>query len=253
MAATPDWLTARPIAHRALHDLELGRPENSLPAVAAAIAGRFAIELDLQLSADGEVIVFHDDDLDRLTAGTGPVRTRRAAELRTMTLSGTQFRIPTLAEVLAMVGGRVPLVLELKSDWRRPADPALVTAVGERLASYSGPAALMSFDPEIVAQVRRLVPGRPRGIVADRAEDPADYPGLSERERFSLRHLTHAIRTRPDFVAYDVHALPMPGPTMLRQRFGRPLLTWTVRTAEDRERARHHADQMIFEGFVPEG
>lgn len=247
----PDWLTARPVAHRGLHDAAVGRIENSLPAVEAALAHGFAVELDLQLAADGAVVVFHDDALDRLTAARGPVAARTAAELGRLSLAGSAATIPTLAEVLARVDGRVPLVLEIKSDWRRPYDPALVAAVGAGLAGYPGPAVVMSFDPEIVAAARELVPGRARGIVADRAEDAADYPGLSDTERYVLRHLLHAGRTRPDFVAYDCHALRMAGPTLLR-RAGLPLLTWTVRTAEDRIAARHHADQMIFEGFVPE-
>src|SRR6187397_889121 len=112
------WLTARPIAHRGYHDRGAGTIENTLSAAAAAIAKRFAIECDLQLTADGEAIVFHDDTLDRLTeAAVGPVRTRTLAELKAMALRDTHDRIPTLAEFLALIDDRVPLVAELKSDW----------------------------------------------------------------------------------------------------------------------------------------
>jgi glycerophosphoryl diester phosphodiesterase len=245
----PAWLTARPVAHRGLHDAAAGRVENTLPAAAAAAARGYAIEVDLQLSADGEAMVFHDDTLDRLTDATGPLRARTAADLATVAIRGGDARIPTLDALLATVAGRVPLVLELKSDWSRRPAAALVARVVDRLAGYGGPAALMSFDPDIVAEVRRVAPHLTRGIVADRADDPAEYPGQSATERFALRHLLHAPRTRPDFVAYDVHALPMPAPTVLRRLFGRPLLTWTVRSLADLAWARGHADQIIFEGF----
>lgn len=249
---TPGWLTARPIAHRGLHDAAAGRLENTLPAATAAAERGFSIEVDLQLSADGEAMVFHDDTLDRLAAASGPVKAFDAATLGSLALKGTDARIPTLAALLAAVAGRVPLVLELKTDWSRHPGEALVARVAEELAGYDGPAALMSFDPDIVAEVRRVVPGRPRGITADRALSRADYPGRSPVERFAYRHLLHAPRTRPDFVAYDVDALPMPGPAVLRRLFGRPLLAWTVRTPRQRERAAALADQMIFEGFDPD-
>lgn len=248
----PAWLTARPVAHRGLHDAAAGRLENTLPAATAAVARGFSIEVDLQLAADGEAVVFHDDSLDRLAAASGPVKARTAAELAAIPLKGTEARIPRLDELLAAVAGRVPLVLELKTDWSRDPHPPLVARVAAVLASYAGPAALMSFDPEIVAEIRRLVPERPRGIVADAARDPAEYPASSATERFVLRHLLHAPRTRPDFVAYDVDALPMPGPAILRRLFGRPLLTWTVRDARRLARGRAFADQVIFEGCDPD-
>lgn len=246
------WLVARPVAHRGLHNARAGILENTLPAAEVALTRGFSIEVDLQLAADGEVVVFHDDTLERLTEATGPVVLHDAAALAALTMRGTEARIPTLGQLLALVGGRVPLVLELKSDWRRDGGRRLVAAVAERLADYAGPAALMSFDPDIVENLRHTIPDRPHGIVADRATDAADYPGQSTMTRFGLRHLMHAPRTCPDFVAYDVHALPMPGPAILRRLFGRPLLTWTVRTPEEREHARIFADQMIFEGFVPD-
>lgn len=248
----PAWLTARPVAHRGLHDAGAGRLENTLPAAAAAVARGFAIEVDLQLAADGEAVVFHDDTLDRLAAASGPVKARTAAELAGIPLKGTDARIPRLDELLAVVAGRVPLVLELKTDWSRKPAPPLVGRVAAAIAGYAGPIALMSFDPEIVVEVRRLVPERPRGIVADTARDPREYPGTSAIERFVLRHLLHAPRTRPDFVAYDVDALPMPGPAILRRLFGKPLLTWTVRTAAQLERGRAFADQVIFERCDPD-
>jgi len=250
--AAPSWLTARPVAHRGLHDASRGILENTLPAALAAVEHGFAIEVDLQLSRDGEVIVFHDDTLERLTTATGRVGARTAAELADIPFKATDARIPTLQDLLDTVAGRVPLVLELKSQWVRDPGTRLVQGVVAALEAYDGPVAAMSFDPDIVEGLRRAMPGLTRGIVADIATDPHEYGRLTTMERFALRHLLHAPRSRPDFVAYDVHALPMPGPVILRRVFGKPLLTWTVRTPDELRHARAHADQIIFEGFVPD-
>src|SRR3954462_8220896 len=131
------WLTARPIAHRGYHDRSAGRIENTLSAAAAAIASGFAIECDLQLTADGEAVVFHDDTLERLTeAAVGPVRTRTLAELKAMALRNTGDRIPTLGELLAAIDDRVPLIAELKSDWS--GDRRLEARVATILSGYRG-------------------------------------------------------------------------------------------------------------------
>lgn len=248
----PSWLTARPVAHRGLHDVARGIVENTLPAALAAAERGFSIEVDLQLSRDGTVVVFHDDTLERLTTGSGPVAARTAEELADIPFKTGSARIPTLSQLLGAVGGRVPLVLELKSQWVRDPGTRLVAGVVAALAGYQGPVAAMSFDPDIVEGLREAMPGLTRGIVADIATDRHDYGRLTTMERFALRHILHAPRSRPDFVAYDVHALPMPGPALMRRVFGKPLLTWTVRTPDELRHARKYADQIIFEGFVPE-
>lgn len=250
--AAPSWLTARPVAHRGLHAAPRGILENTLPAALAAVEHGFSIEVDLQLSRDGEVIVFHDDTLERLTTGTGRVAARTAAELADIPFKVGTARIPTLQDLLDTVAGRVPLVVELKSQWVRDPGTRLVAGVVAALAAYDGPVAAMSFDPDLVEGLRHAMPALTRGIVADIATDPHEYGRLTTMERFALRHLLHAPRSRPDFVAYDVHALPMPGPALLRRVFGKPLLTWTVRTPDELAHARTYADQIIFEGFVPE-
>ena len=150
------WLTARPIAHRGYHDRTAGRIENTLPAAEAAIAHDFAIECDLQLTADGRVVVFHDDTLDRLSEAEGPVGTRTLADLRAVRLTDSDAGIPTLEELLDLVDGRVPLVIELKS--RFDGDRRLEQAVAPILADYTGPAAVMSFDPQSMRAIRRLAP-----------------------------------------------------------------------------------------------
>lgn len=243
------WLTCRPIAHRGLHGADTGAVENALSAATAAVGGGYAIEVDVQLSADAVPMVFHDGSLDRMTNAEGPMRAWTARELAGVTLRGTSEAIPTLDQLLATVAGRTPLFLELKTEWQRARDPALARRTAEALAGYDGPVAIMSFDPELVVASRRLMPDRPHGIVARDSANARDFPRLSVMERFALTHLLHAPRTRPDFVAYRIQDLPTASTTLLRRLFGVPLLTWTVRTQAERQKAARVADQMIFEGF----
>jgi glycerophosphoryl diester phosphodiesterase len=243
------WLTARPIAHRGYHDRRAGIVENTLSAAAAAIAKSFAIECDLQLTVDGEAIVFHDETLDRLSQATGPVRARPLAALQAIPLRGTADRIPTLAEFLSLIADRTPLVAELKSDWT--GDRRLEKRVAQILASYHGRVAVMSFDPESMLTMRRLAPQLPRGLTADAFTAGPDWGHLGALRRFALRHLFAAAAVRPAFVSYGVHALPAPAPLFLRW-LGVDLICWTVRTPADRERARRYCDQMTFEGFDPD-
>jgi glycerophosphoryl diester phosphodiesterase len=245
----PDWLTARPVAHRGLHDRARGIVENMPAAAQAAVDGNFAIECDIQLTADGEAMVHHDDALGRLTEGSGPLLGKTAAELKAVSFKDTPERMMSLGDLCALVGGHVPLVIELKSHF--DGDRRLVRRMAEVLASYSGPAAGMSFDPDQVLALRELMPNLPRGITAERTYEEADWPDASPAQRRGMLHLGHAFRTRPHFVAYWVDDLPAPAPWIARHIFGLPLLTWTVRTKEQRERATRYADQMIFEGFRP--
>jgi len=246
------WLTARPIAHRGLHDARAGVIENTLSAAARAAERGFAIEVDLLLSADEEVVVFHDDTLDRLTTATGRVDRRTMAELRAIPITGTTDRIPSLDDLLRTVDGRVGLCLELKSEFPRRPDERLVRRVAERLAGYRGPVVTKSFDPEVVEAANRIMPQIAHGIVADRADDLVHYARFTRMERFGLRHLLHAPRSRPKFVSYCVKDLPAPGPWIARRLFGLPVITWTVRSEEARRRVLAHADQIVFEGFDPD-
>ena len=245
----PAWLTARPVAHRGLHDISRGIVENMPGAVQAAIAGNFAIEVDIQLTSDGEAMVHHDDALGRLTEGSGSLLEKTAAELKAVKFKNTPERMMSLGDLCTLVAGRVPLVIEVKS--RFDGDRKLVARMAEVLSAYSGPAVGMSFDPDQVLALREVMPDRPRGIVAERTYDAADWPEASPAQRRGMTHLRHALRTRPQFIAYWVDELPAAAPWIARNIFGLPLLTWTVRTPEQRERAARYADQMIFEGIVP--
>lgn len=244
------WLTARPIAHRGYHDRSAGRIENTLSAADAAAERNFAIECDLVLSADGEAMVFHDDELDRLTeAATGPVRVRTRAELQAMTLRDTTDHIPTLTELLGVIAGRVPLIAELKSDWS--GDRRLEARAAAVLASYSGPVAVMSFDPNSMRAMKRLAPRLPRGLTADAFRHGPDWGQLSPLRRFALRHLFASVDVSPAFVSYGIHDLPAPAPILLR-RLGIALICWTIRTPADLAKARRYTDQITFEGFDPD-
>ena len=246
----PDWLVWRPIAHRGLHDRAAGVVENSLSAARAAVAGGFAIECDVQLTADGEAAVFHDVTLDRLTSASGPVAGRRAAELGAIPLSGSAHdRIPRLGALLALVDGRVPLVCEVKS--RFDGDLRLADRVAEVAATYPGPLAIKSFDPCVVAHLRRRGLPNPLGIVAEAAYDDPEWAALAPDMRAGLAALAHVGDTRPDFLSYRVHDLPHAAPQLFRAALGRPVMSWTVRTPDQRQRAARWADQMVFEGFAP--
>lgn len=244
-----DWLTARPIAHRGLHDAAAGIIENTATAFAAAIAAGYAIETDLQISADGEAMVHHDDALGRLTEGTGRLADLPAAAIKKARFKATADRIMTLGELCEMAGGRVTLVIELKSH--RDGDRRLVARAAQILAHYRGPAAVMSFDPAMIEAMRQIAPAVTRGIVAERRYDHAEWNNLSGPEKIGMAFLLHAARTHPHFIAYAVRDLPSPAPWIARNLLGLPLLTWTVRSAADRERAARWADQMIFEGWRP--
>jgi glycerophosphoryl diester phosphodiesterase len=247
--AALDWLTARPIAHRGLHDAAAGVIENTPSAFRAAIEGRYGIECDLQITADGEAVVHHDFALGRLTQGKGLLAEMTAEALKRVDFIATADHMVTLGELCDLVGGRVPLVLELKSTFH--GETRLVARVAEVLRGYSGPVAAMSFDPEQVQMLRAQAPELTRGIVAERWYRHQEWSDLTWFQRQGLGNLVHWPSTWPDFVAFSVKDLPTAATWVARNVFRRPLLTWTVRTADDRARAERYASQMIFEGFRP--
>lgn len=229
------WLKGVEYAHRGLH--ARARVENSPAAFAAAIGAGMGIECDVQLTADQRAMVFHDWELDRLTGERGAVRSRTSDELGWIALRGSQDRIPSLRELLALVAGRVPLLVEIKS--RREIDPApLCASVCEDLAGYRGQVAVMSFDPRVGYWFHRHAPDRVRGLVVTEENDRGLVGTI--RRRLALW------RAAPDFLAYDVRDLPSRFAAAQRAR-GLPLLTWTVRTPALREVAGRYADAPIAE------
>ncbi len=282
----PQWLIARPIAHRGLHDAANGVIENTLAAARAAIAANCAIECDVQMSADGELFVFHDETLDRLTDASGALIDKSAAEIRRVRIStpnsslllaceekvtsfdggspspsplpsprtrGEGVAIPTFAEFLAVVAGRTPVICELKSrfdaDWR----------IGDRIAplaeAYDGPLAFKSFDPDLVAYLRLRwpklgAPGRPCpvGIVAEASYDSSAWAFLTPEQQRECESFGHRARSLPDFLSWNVDDLPHKTPFFEKELFGLPVMAWTVRSAAQRIAAGKWADQIVFEG-----
>jgi glycerophosphoryl diester phosphodiesterase len=241
------WLTARPIAHRGLHDAARGIIENTAAAAAAAIAGGCGIEADLQVSADGEAIVHHGDALGRLTEGEGLLRNLSAAALTRIAYKATAERLLTLGDLVDLVAGRTALLLELKS--RFDGDLRLAARTAAVLARVDGPVAAMSFDPALVMTLRQLAPHLVRGIVAERHYRLPHWQMLGRLRKLELAFLLHGLNSRPDFIAYRVDDLAAFAPRVARHIFGLPLLAWTVRSEEHRAMAARYADQMIFEGF----
>ncbi len=242
-------LIARPIAHRGLHDAARGLIENTAGAVRAAIDAGYGIEVDVQISADGEAMVHHDDVLGRLTEGEGRLDRLSAKELRRIAFRGSSERMMTLGELCDLVSGRTGMLIELKSRFDDDARlPARVAAV---LAGYDGAVAPMSFDPRQMAWLRDKAPRLTRGLVAAKYRPHPYWDLMPLWMRYGMGCLLTAITARPQFIAYAVADLPALAPLIARHVFGMPLLTWAVRTEADRQRAARFADQMIFEGFRP--
>ncbi|WP_353473852.1 glycerophosphodiester phosphodiesterase family protein [Salipiger sp. H15] len=250
MTDLPAAFLERPIAHRALHDLAAGRPENSLSAISAAIEAGYGIEIDLQLSSDGVPMVFHDERLERLTGARGLLGARDAAELSALRLKGSDEGIPTLAEVLELVAGRVPLLIEIKDQDGAlgPDVGPLETAVTNALRGYEGPVAVMSFNPHSVARMARLAPKVPRGLTTE-AFAPHDWPGVPGSRLEELRGIPDYARTGASFISHGWTDLASPRVAELRQQ-GAAILCWTIRSPEQEAQARAVAQNVTFEHYL---
>lgn len=246
--ALPSAFLSVPIAHRALHGP--GRAENSRAAAEAAVAAGYGIEIDVQLSADGRAMVFHDDTLDRLTAETGPVRARTAEELARIPLKGGGGTIPTLTEVLEAVAGKVPLLIEVKDqDGGMGVNVGeLERAVGIDVARYEGPLALMSFNPHSVDALRHVAPSLPRGLTTC-AWQPEDWEGVPPDTCARLRDIPDLARTGSAFISHQWTDLDRPRVREIKA-MGLPVLCWTIRSAEAEATARRVADGITFEGYA---
>ena len=251
MQLHPAFLSA-PIAHRALHDARQGVPENSPSAIRRAVQAGYGIELDVQLSADGVAMVFHDDTIDRLTPHSGPVGSRRAAELADLHLAGTEDTIPTLSAVLRFVAGRVPVLIEMKdqSGGMGEGNNALERAVAADLAAYNGPAAVMSFNPHVVAAMREHAPDVPRGLVTS-GFIPSQWPHLSAEACTALRSIATFGKVGATFISHDRVDLGSPRVSELKAQ-GIPVLCWTVASPQAEAEARRLADNITFEGYLPQ-
>ena len=246
----PAAFLRQPVAHRALHDLAQGRPENSRAAIRAAIAAGYGIEIDLQLSRDGVPMVFHDETLERLTPRDGWLCDLTAAELAEIPLKGGDETIPTLAEILDLVAGRAPLLIELKDQTLRMAetDGRLEQATAALLASYDGPVAVMSFNPHMIARMATLAPGLPRGLTTS-AYDPDDWAPLPPETCDRLRPIPDYDRTAASFISHEAADLSRPRVAELAAQ-GAAILCWTIRSPEAEAAARRIARNITFEGYA---
>lgn len=238
-----------PLAHRSLHDVSDGRPENSRAGIRAAIAAGYGIEIDVQLSSDHQAMVFHDYDLARLTGTSGPLRLRTANDLSQMTLTGGDEGIPTLQDVLKLVDGRVPLLIEIKDQ-----DGAMGTDIGpleratsDAIAAYSGPVAVMSYNPNSVAEMARLAPNVVRGLVTCAYDPKVEVLPVAVCDH--LREIPDFDRVGATFISHEIADLDRPRVAALLNA-GARVLCWTVRSPEQEEQARKIAENITFENYL---
>ncbi len=253
MPLDPAFL-ARPIAHRALHDRAAGRIENSRAALRAAVEAGYPVEIDVQPSADGIAMVFHDEDLRRLTGREGRISELTAAELGRIPLLGSapEEAVPTLSEVLEILGGKVPLLIEIKDQSGHMGPEGigvLEAAVVEALKGYQGPVAAMSFNPHSVAWLRDHAPDLARGLVSYDYKHP-DEAAIPPERRARLAAMEDFDAVGAEFVSYGAKSFPSAALTALKRR-GVPVLCWTIRGYDEIPFASLHADQITFEGFRP--
>lgn len=248
MPALPEAFIRIPIAHRGLHGP--GVPENSLAAAQAAIDAGYGIEMDIQPAAGCVPMVFHDYDLSRLAEDEGYIADLSPEDLADMRLFGTDQEIPTLAQMLRLVDGRVPLLIEIKDQ-----DGRLGTNIGElhlhvaeQLKAYQGPVAVMSFNPHIVKAFHEVMPDIPVGITS--CDYPADdWPALDDETRLHLAEIAGYDMSGASFISHDRTELTNPRVDALKSQ-GVPILCWTVRTPEQEAEARRIADNITFEGYL---
>lgn len=245
----PAGFMARPIAHRGLHLIENGLVENTRAAFDAAITGRYGIECDIQASADGEAMVFHDFLLDRLTEGTGRTDSLPAAKLRALAFKAGTDRMETLADLFAQTAGRVPLVVEIKS--RFDGDGRIASRVAALARDYAGPLVFKSFDPAKLVALREAGVMQPLGIVGESDYSHGEYDHLSAEEKHALANLLHFDVSRPDFISWNHKDLPSAGPYLARSQLGMPVMSWTIRSQEAADKVAPHVDQIVFERFTP--
>jgi glycerophosphoryl diester phosphodiesterase len=230
----------RPIAHRGLHDAARGIIENTAPAFAAAIGRGYAIECDVRPAADGLPVVFHDETLS-------------AMQIKALRYRGQDAGVQTLEEFLEQVAGKVPVYVEVKSEWEPP-QIAFLSQIARSALDYHGPIALMSFDPDIMTVLRELAPQIPRGIVSGGYVDAHGETWwrdkIDDARAKRLANLLESGSAGPAFYAYHVASLPCEPVRFVRETLGLPVLTWTVRTPHDLEVAQSYADAPIFEGIT---
>ena len=250
MIPLPSAFLTTPLAHRGLHDRNAGVIENSRSAIAAAVAAGYGVEIDLQMSSDGEAMVFHDDLLDRLTAETGRVDRLSAAALGQVELTGGGECIPTLLDVLAIIGGKCPVLVEIKdqSGCLGEVDGRLERRAADILKTYEGPAALMSFNPCSVAVCAEAAPEIPRGRVSGLFM-PEGWENLTPERAVELNRFDDLDSLGACFISHDHKDLSNPEVEAAR-RSGRHILCWTTKSPAEDKAARQIAENVTFENYA---
>jgi glycerophosphoryl diester phosphodiesterase len=239
----------RPIAHRGWHDKAKGRLENTAPAFRAAIEKGYGIECDLQGAADGTPMVFHDAKLDRLVEGSGPISAYSPGSLARLRYKGQNEGMLSFGALLELVGGRVPLVVEVKRNGNPR--PDFLESIAQQASAYTGPIALMSFDRSIVAALGELAPAVPRGPVIGGRQLIGSLLAARSR-RHESPAASRLFASAPEGVAFyavEIKLAAVARMWMMRRGQDLPLFTWTVRTPRQRVRAARWADAPIFEGY----
>ncbi len=250
MTTLSDSFFRRPLAHRGYHDVSAGILENSRKAFQAAIEAGYGIELDVQLSKDGHAMVFHDYEMSRLTDARGAIRTFSRDELREIRLKGMDETVPALPEVLSLVDGRTPLLIEIKDQdgAMGPDVGPLEQSVADALNAYTGSVAVMAFNPYSVAAFADASPQTPRGIVS--CSFPAEHwPLLNEETRARLRGIPDYDRIGACFISHRHDDLQNPRVAELKAK-GAHVNCWTVRSPQAEIEARKIADMITFEGYT---
>ena len=237
----------RPLAHRGLHDVARNLPENSRAAIRAAIQAGYGIEIDLQLSADGRAMVFHDESLERLTGASGALRHRPARELAALRLAGGDEGIPEFSEILALVGGRVPLLVEIKGQGGAGTG-RLERAAAEAVSGYTGPLAFMSFDPGSMIALGAVAPHLTRGLIT--CDFSAEHwPGVPAEVLTRLARIEELETAGASFISHHWRALDTARVAEIKAQ-GLPILCWTIRSPQEERQARRIADNVTFEGYA---
>jgi glycerophosphoryl diester phosphodiesterase len=240
----PSWIIDKPFAHRGLHDRAGGIPENTLAAFDAAIASGYAIELDVRPMRDGALVVFHDRDLRRACGIDRELSDLAWQDVRQTGIFGTEHRIPLFDELLALTAGRVPLLIEVKKD---SADRGIERALHEKLSAYKGPFAVQSFSPTALRWFRRHAFGAPLGHVAG----PLVDEDIGRLRKLSSRWLLGVLVSRPDFINYDLRAMPDAWVDAVSRFASLPVICWTVRTEQDKQKVERLGLNYVFENVRP--
>lgn len=249
MPVLPAAFTAAPLAHRGLHGGDV--PENSLAAAQAAIDAGYGIEVDIQPASDGTPMVFHDYDLARMAGERAFIRALSPQDLAARRLAGGTEPIPQLAQLLELVAGRVPVLIEIKDPDGRlgPNIGDLHARVAETLRDYAGPVAVMSFNPAVVKAFHAVLPQVPVGLTTC-AFPEEDWPGVPAETRRRLADIEDFADVGASFISHDRADLANPRVDALKAQ-GNTILCWTVTSPAQEAEARRYADNITFEGYRP--